>query len=62
MNQARFTHSAVCTSDYQSIIVFGGFENKPLRSVEVYNVVENKWTTINEMDEERFLHCSILIQ
>jgi influenza virus NS1A-binding protein len=62
MNEGRFTHSAVSTSDYQNIIVFGGFQNQPLRSVEVYNTVENKWTTISQMEEERYLHCSILIQ
>ena len=33
MNQARFRHSAVCTSDYQNIIVFGGFQIQPLKSV-----------------------------
>ena len=25
MNQARFTHTAVSTTDYQHIIVFGGY-------------------------------------
>ncbi len=44
MNQSRFTHTAVVTNDYQNILVFGGFQNEPLKSVEVYNILENKWT------------------
>lgn len=39
LNQARFTHTALCTGDYQNIIVLGGFQNQPLKTVEVYDTI-----------------------
>lgn len=62
MSQPRFTHTSVSTSDYQNIIVFGGYEVGPLRTVEVYNVLQKQWTKCEDVDVERYLHCSILIQ
>lgn len=50
MCQARFTHTSVSTSDYQHIIVFGGYESVPLRTVEIYNILENQWSKIEGVD------------
>ena len=33
LSLARFSHSAVVTNDFQSVIVSGGFNMKPLKSV-----------------------------
>lgn len=40
---ARFAHTAVVTNDLQSVIVSGGFNKYPLKCVEIYDIMNNKW-------------------
>jgi hypothetical protein len=62
MIEPRSTHSAVATSDYQYIFVFGGFHNNPLKTIEVYSIAENKWSRIGEMVSDRFMHSSVMLR
>ena len=43
MNEPRCAHTALVTGDLQNIIVSGGFHNKPLKSTEVFDIINEKW-------------------
>jgi hypothetical protein len=43
MQKARFAHTAVLTHDLSSVIVSGGFNEGPLKSVEIWDVIEENW-------------------
>lgn len=49
LTMPRFAHTAVVTNDLQSIIVSGGFNKQPLKSVEVFDIMEGKWKLGQEM-------------
>ena len=59
MNDSR--ELAACTVFEGKIVVSGGTNNNVggLKSVEAYDHVENKWTNLPDMTEERWCHGSV---
>ena len=61
LSMPRFAHTAVITNDLQSVIVSGGFNKEPLKSVEIFDTMEGKWRKGGNMATERFLHSSLIV-
>ena len=62
MNNERCTLSAVSSSDYQYIYVMGGFNGKPLNSVERYSIINDTWEFVTPMKRQRFMHSCCVAQ
>ena len=62
MNNERCTLSAVPSADYQYIYVMGGFNGKPLNSVERYSIISDAWEFVTPMKRQRFMHASCVAQ
>lgn len=61
LRRARFAHTAVASGDMQEITVCGGFNEGPMKSVEKLSVLEDRWSEAEELQVERFLHCSLAV-
>lgn len=46
MRHARFAHTALISKDLQFIIISGGYDTKPLRNVQIFNI--RLGTTVKE--------------
>ncbi|KRX04279.1 hypothetical protein PPERSA_11403 [Pseudocohnilembus persalinus] len=62
LNHPRCTFSSIISPDFKYIYAIGGFNNRPLDTVERYSVVTENWEVINIMPNKRFMHNCILIQ
>jgi hypothetical protein len=62
MKNARCTMSAVSSTDCRYIYVLGGyFDSEPLRFVERYDAMCDKWEIITPMKNKRFMHSAVIM-
>lgn len=61
MNVSRCLHTAVLNSDKTGIYVFGGFNEKPLCSVEYMSIFDKKWTDKKDMNQPLCMHSTLLL-
>jgi len=62
LRAGRCFTGASATVDNQFIYVFGGYDGKPIDSIERYDVVRETWESVGCMPEKRFMHASICLE
>jgi len=61
MISPRCTLSCVVSPDYMNIYAIGGFNGQPLKSVEKFNIHQEKWEELPPMKHARFMHSCIVV-
>jgi influenza virus NS1A-binding protein len=61
MNYPRCFSSSVNSFDFQYIYTVGGFDGKPLSSVERYDVLSGQWELLKRMPNARYRHQSLFL-
>ena len=61
MNISRCLHTAILNPDKTGIYVFGGFNEKPLCSVEYMSIFDKKWIDKKNMNQPLCMHSTLLL-
>lgn len=62
MNFPKSLFSCNVSMNFNYIYTFGGFDGKSLNCIECFDVLNNKWSIIGKLPNNKYRHQSILIE
>lgn len=61
LNYSRCFSSSVNSFDFQFIYTIGGYDGKPLNTIERFDVLTGKWEVLKKMPSAKYRHQSLFL-